>query len=35
MMMKETGKLKKINIIAIPVGFDKEKVKEELRTIFS
>ena len=33
-LMKEIGKLKAINIIAIPIGMDKEKAKKELKSIF-
>ena len=32
-LMKEMGKLDKINIIAIPIGYDKEKAKEKLKEI--
>ena len=34
-LMKENGKIKKIRVIAIPFGFDKDKAKEELRKVFS
>lgn len=32
-LMKTIGKIEKIRIIAIPIGYDKEKAKEELKKI--
>lgn len=34
-LMKAIGKIEKIDIIAIPIGYDKEKAKEELKKILA
>jgi Ni,Fe-hydrogenase maturation factor len=34
-LMKEIGKIEKINIIAMPINYDKEKAKEEIRKLLT
>lgn len=34
-LMKEIGRIKQIKIIALPIGYDKEKAKDEIRKILT